>query len=176
MFLEQGSYISDSHYSYNYGRIRCIFFGTDKLIWIKYTLIIIILATIIGVLLLMPLRLNIESNKITLHRLIGSINIPFKDIIELKAIPNSETAYSIRIFGSGGLFGYLGKFRNKNLGNYTMYATNLNELILVRTNRKTYVFSCKNRDEFIESFQKNKNSLFPFSDGIFNSVNSIFRD
>lgn len=37
-----------------------------------------------------------------------------------------------------------------------MYATNLNELILIRTDRKTYVFSCNNRDEFIESF----NSLF----------------
>lgn len=134
------------------GASAAYFFGTDKLIWIKFTLIIIILATIIGILLLMPLRLNIESNKITLHRLFGSIYIPFKDIIELKAIPNSETAYSIRIFGSGGLFGYLGKFRNKKLGNYTMYATNLNELILIRTNRKTYVFSCKNRDEFIESF------------------------
>lgn len=32
-----------------------------------------------------------------------------------------------------------------------MYATNVNELILIRTDRKTYVFSCKNRAEFIES-------------------------
>lgn len=129
---------------------------TKELIWLKYTLIIIFLATIIGVLLLMPLRLTFEDDKITLHRLVGPNYIPSKDIIELMAIPNSEIAYSIRLFGSGGLFGYLGKFRNKKLGNYTMYATNLNELILIRTNRKTYVFSCKNRDKLIESFQKNK--------------------
>lgn len=132
--------------------ISVYFVWTNELIWLKYTLIIICLATIIGVLLLMPLRLIIGSDKITLHRLIGSIHIPFKDIIELKAIPNSETAYSIRVLGSGGLCGYLGKFKNKKLGNYIMYATNLNELILIRTDRKTYVFSCKNRDEFIESF------------------------
>lgn len=125
---------------------------TNELIWLKYMLIIICLATIIGVLLLMPVRLTIERNKIALHRFIGSIHIPFEDIIELKAIPNSETAYSIRLLGSGGSCGYLGKFRNKKLGYYTMYATNLNELILIRTNRKAYVFSCKNRDEFIESF------------------------
>lgn len=125
---------------------------TNELIWLKYMLIIICLATIIGVLLLMPVRQTIERNKIALHRFIGSIHIPFEDIIELKAIPNSETAYSIRLLGSGGLCGYLGKFRNKKLGYYTMYATNLNELILIRTNRKAYVFSCKNRDEFIESF------------------------
>lgn len=136
--------------------ISTYYVWTNELIGLRYTLIIIFLATIIGVLLLMPLRLTIESNKIALHRLIGSIHIPFKDIIELKGIPNSETAYSIRLFGSGGLCGYLGKFRNKKIGKYTMYATNLNELILIRTDRKTYVFSCKNRDEFIESF----NSLF----------------
>lgn len=132
--------------------ISTYYVWTNELIWLKYTLIIIFLATIIGVLLLMPLRLTIENNKIILHRLIGSIHIPLKDIIELRGIPNSETAYSIRLFGSGGLCGYLGKFRNEKLGNYTMYATNLNELILIRTDRKAYVFSCKNRDKFIESF------------------------
>ncbi len=136
--------------------VSVYFVWTEGLIWLKYLLIIIFLATIIGVLGLMPLRLTIENDKIGLHRLIGAIYIPFKDIIELKAIPNSDTAFSIRLFGSGGLFGYLGKFRNKKLGNYTMYATNLNELILIRTDRKTYVFSCKNRDKLIESFQSNE--------------------
>ena len=136
MYLEYESYIPDSYYNYYFCRIHIL--CLDKRI------------------LLMPLRLTFEDDKITLHRLIGPNYIPSKDIIELMAIPNSEIAYSIRLFGSGGLFGYLGKFRNKKLGNYTMYATNLNELILIRTNRKTYVFSCKNRDKLIESFQKNK--------------------
>lgn len=65
---------------------------TKELIWLKYTLIIIFLATIIGVLLLMPLRLTFEDDKITLHRLIGPNYIPSKDIIELMAIPNSENS------------------------------------------------------------------------------------
>ena len=42
-------------------------------------------------------------------------------------------------------------FKNKKLGYYTMYATDINELILIRTDRKTYVFSCKDRNKFIES-------------------------
>lgn len=123
----------------------------SSMLWLKYTLVVIFIATIIGGLGYMPIRLTIGNDKIILHRLFGTINIPIKDIIAIKAIPNSETAFSIRIFGSGGLFGYLGKFKNKILGNYTMYATNVNELILIRTDRKTYVFSCKNRAEFIES-------------------------
>ena len=116
----------------------------SSMLWLKYTLIVVFIAT-------MPIRLTIGNDKIILHRLFGAINIPIKDIIAIKAIPNSETAFSIRIFGSGGLFGYLGKFKNKKLGYYTMYATDINELILIRTARKTYVFSCRNRDKFIES-------------------------
>lgn len=123
----------------------------SSMLWLKYTLIIIFIATIIGGLGYMPIRLTIENYKIILHRLFGAINIPIKDIIEIKAITSSETAFSIRVFGSGGLFGYLGKFKNKKLGYYSMYATDINELILIRTDRKTYVFSCRNRDEFIES-------------------------
>ena len=123
----------------------------SSMLWLKYTLIVVFIATIIGGLGYMPIRLTIGNDKIILHRLFGAINIPIKDIIAIKAIPNSETAFSIRTFGSGGLFGYLGKFKNKKLGYYTMYATDINELILIRTARKTYVFSCRNRDKFIES-------------------------
>lgn len=123
----------------------------SSMLWLKYTLIIVFITTIIGGLGYMPIRLSIKNDKIILHRLFGAINIPIKDIIEIKAIENSETAFSIRVFGSGGLFGYLGKFKNKKLGYYSMYATDINELILIRTDRKTYVFSCRNRDEFIES-------------------------
>ncbi|MBM6882286.1 PH domain-containing protein [Bacteroides caecigallinarum] len=129
----------------------------SSMLWLKYTLIVVFIATIIGGLGYMPIRLTIGNDKIILHRLFGAINIPIKNIIEIKAIPNSETAFSIRIFGSGGLFGYLGKFKNPKLGSYTMYATNLNELVLIRTNSKKYVFSCKNRDEFIESVKLKNN-------------------
>lgn len=125
----------------------------SSMLWLKYTLIVVFIATIIGGLGYMPIRLTIGNDKIILHRLFGAINIPIKDIIEIKAIENSETAFSIRTFGSGGLFGYLGKFKNKKLGYYTMYATDINELILIRTDRKTYVFSCRNRDKFIESVE-----------------------
>ena len=130
----------------------------SSMLWLKYTLIVVFIATIIGGLGYMPIRLIIENDKIILHRLFGAINIPIKDIIEIKAIENSGTAFSIRVFGSGGLFGYLGKFKNKKLGYYTMYATDINELILIRTDRKTYVFSCRNRDEFIESVKYIKES------------------
>ena len=65
----------------------------SSMLWLKYTLIVVFIATIIGGLGYMPIRLTIGNDKIILHRLFGAINIPIKDIIAIKAIPNSETAF-----------------------------------------------------------------------------------
>ena len=98
----------------------------------------------------MPIRLKANDEKITVRRLFGSLEMPLNEVIETKRISKSEIDGSIRTFGSGGLFGYLGRFKNDKLGNYSMYATELNNLILVRTNNKNYVFSCSHPQEFIE--------------------------
>ena len=44
---------------------------------------------------------------------------------------------------------YIGRFRNNKLGNYSMYVTDMNNLILVRTGNKKYVFSCSRPQEFV---------------------------
>ena len=48
------------------------------------------------------------------------------------------------------VFGYIGRFRNNKLGNYSMYVTDMNNLILVCTGNKKYVFSCSRPQEFVE--------------------------
>ena len=98
----------------------------------------------------MPMRLKANDEKVTVRRLFGSLEIPLNEVIDTRRIFKSEIDGSIRTFGSGGLFGYLGRFKNDRLGNYTMYATELNNLILVRTNNKKYVFSCSCPQEFVE--------------------------
>ena len=98
----------------------------------------------------MPIRLKANDEKVTVRRLFGSLEIPLNEVIETRRIFKSDINGSIRTFGSGGLFGYLGRFKNDRLGNYTMYATELNNLILVRTSNKKYVFSCSRPQEFVE--------------------------
>ena len=77
-----------------------------------------------------------------------STSISFESFI--KKISKSDIENSIRRFGSGGLFGYLGLFKSDSLGNYTMYATDLSNLIFIRTNNKKYVFSCSCHKEVVE--------------------------
>lgn len=121
-----------------------------SMLWLKYLLTIILLTTVIVGVGYMPIRLKANDEKVTVRRLFGSLEIPLNEVIETRRIFKSDINGSIRTFGSGGLFGYLGRFKNDRLGNYTMYATELNNLILVRTSNKKYVFSCSRPQEFVE--------------------------
>ena len=98
----------------------------------------------------MPIRLKANDEKIKVVRLFGSLKVPLNEVVEIRRISYSDIDNSISTFGSGGLFGYLGRFKNNRLGNYTMYATELNNLILIRTNNKKYVFSCSRSKEFVD--------------------------
>lgn len=48
---------------------------------------------------------------------------------------------SIRLFGSGGLFGYLGWFRNRDLGNYLAYVTDRANMVGLHFGTRTVVIS-----------------------------------
>lgn len=120
------------------------------ILWLKYLLRIIFLATIIIGLGYMPIRLKVNDENIMVSRLFGSLKIPMGEVIEARIISKSDIENSIRRFGSGGLFGYLGLFKSDSLGNYTMYATDLSNLIFIRTNNKKYVFSCSCHKEVVE--------------------------
>ncbi len=81
-----------------------------------------------------------------------SIVIPLESIVSIESLPREKVrgAFNIRTYGSGGLFGWLGCFYNKKLGHYEMYATELRNLIIIKTVKKTYVFSCMEREAFLQ--------------------------
>lgn len=79
-----------------------------------------------------------------------SVSIPFTSI---KDVYNGSVYRSIRVFGSGGMFGYLGIFRNPDIGYYRAMAGDLSESFFVITDRKKYLLSCKNYLELIEKLE-----------------------
>jgi hypothetical protein len=42
---------------------------------------------------------------------------------------------ALRLFGTGGLFGWAGRYRFRGLGSVSMHATNLDRLILIERRR-----------------------------------------
>lgn len=128
--------------------------GWPAMLWLKYLLRIVFIASLIGTVGYMPIRLKANDAKISARRLFGSLEVPLNEVIEIKQIPKSYVHTSIRIFGSGGPFGFLGLFKNQILGKYTMYATDLKKLILIRTEKRIYVFSCSRPQDFLEFVEK----------------------
>ena len=120
------------------------------MLWLKYLLMAVFLITVIVGMGYTPIRLEVNDERIRVRRLFGSQEIPLSDVRSVSRISKSDLSGSIQTFGSGGLFGYLGRFKNNRLGSYNIYATELNNLILVRTSNKNYVFSCSRPHEFIE--------------------------
>jgi hypothetical protein len=121
-----------------------------QVLWLKYLLMFIVMGTIVIGSCYVPIRLKASGDKITIRLLLVSQEIPLNEVIEVRQISKFDVSGSIRTFGSGGLFGYLGRFKSNKLGNYTMYATEWNNLVLIRTNNKKYVISCKKAQDFVE--------------------------
>ncbi|MDR0547731.1 MAG: PH domain-containing protein [Dysgonamonadaceae bacterium] len=101
-----------------------------------------------------PMKVSIETELLTIHRIQGNIVIPIESIEEIRLCENVDTRDSKRILGSGGAFGYLGKFRNVPLGDYLMYVTNVSQKILVKTNGKYIVFSCDEPARLVETIKQ----------------------
>ena len=95
----------------------------------------------IWVLLTMPRYLLIDDKSIVITHPIGQTVILKSDIIEVKAIERSEISGSLRLFGSGGFFGWFGIFRNSKFGTYRLYCGQLESLYHIKTLTKNYIIS-----------------------------------
>ena len=105
---------------------------------VTYTIFILLA---IWVLLTMPRYLLIDDKSIVITHPIGQSVILKSDITEIRAIERNDIRGSIRLFGSGGFFGWFGIFRNSKFGTYRLYCGQLENLYLVKTTTKKYIIS-----------------------------------
>ncbi|MDR2205463.1 MAG: PH domain-containing protein [Flavobacteriaceae bacterium] len=102
-----------------------------------------------------PISYSIDKEFISVYFLFFKKKIPRKDIVEIKTLESKEVKFSIRTFGIGGFFGYIGFFYNSKFGNMRWFATNRNYFILISTNnRKKIVISPKLKDKFVSFFNE----------------------
>lgn len=92
-------------------------------------------ATLIGAyvfcMALWPRAYTVSKEVLTIHKLMGKRIIALKDIKAAFFVKPEELRWSLRTFGSGGLFGYFGKFYNTKYGDMTWYATRVSHFIMV---------------------------------------------
>ena len=105
---------------------------------VTYTIFILLA---IWVLLTMPRHLIIDDKSIVIPPPIGQTVILKSDITEIRAVERSEIRGSLRLFGSGGFFGWFGVFRNSKFGVYRLYCGQLVNLSHIKTLTKNYIIS-----------------------------------
>ena len=84
--------------------------------------------------------------------------IPYENIDRIVRVdeqPLFSRLSTIRLFGSGGVFGYIGWFRSKGIGTFLSYATDEKNVFLIYRKKGTPVaISVNNPDEFLPYYLK----------------------
>lgn len=91
----------------------------------------------------------VSEASIRVKRLIGDALVPLVGVREVRRATREDFRRAIRLFGSGGLFGYYGWFRTSRLGRSLWYVTDRSRVVVVATDAQTVVFSPDDVDGFI---------------------------
>ncbi len=100
-----------------------------------------------------PRGYSVSAKTIIVKRLLGNVRIPLEDTRVARKIDADDLRGCIRLWGSGGLFGYYGLFRTTKLGRCTWYATNRKKLFVAIGATKTTVFSPDDVDGFLRAIR-----------------------
>jgi uncharacterized integral membrane protein len=103
-----------------------------------------------------PLGYAIDNHAIYVERkALRTLRIPLKQITAVQYLPRTSLDGAIRVYGTGGLFGWAGRYQIPNLGHVSMHATNLERLIVVRRRyRKPIVISPADSEAFLTGLRK----------------------
>ena len=105
-------------------------------------------AIIVGCALFMSRGYTVTPTAILVHRLLWTTRLPLTGLQSAQFEPDAMRG-SIRTFGNGGLFSFSGFFRNKALGAYRAFVTDLHRTVVLRFRSRTVVVSPSAPEEFI---------------------------
>lgn len=88
---------------------------------------------------LRPFQYAIDELGITVHKKILPKTIPFDNIASIETIAYKELKVRLRLWGSGGLWGWFGIFLSAEYGKLNMQITEKNNLLLISTKDEKYI-------------------------------------
>ena len=91
----------------------------------------------------------LTDGELRIERLGWENRFKLADVISVSADPDA-LRWSIRLCGSGGLFGFFGIFRNKTLGIYRAYGTDPQNTVVLKLRHRTIVVTPHDPKRFVE--------------------------
>ena len=100
-----------------------------------------------------PISVRLTPQYFELRKLVGRIRIEYTAITHV--VRYKPSFWDMRVFGSGGFFGYIGFFQGNEIGRYSGFFADTSQAFLIRTKRgKLYVFSTEAPDRTVEELKK----------------------
>lgn len=98
-----------------------------------------------------PLGYALDEHTLTIERkTLRRVRIPLASISACYPLPRGDLRRTIRIYGTGGLFGWSGRYRDRTLGSFSMHASSLDRMVVIRTRtRKPLVISPEDPEAFL---------------------------
>jgi hypothetical protein len=90
----------------------------------------------------------IEFNELLIRRLLWTTRLPLAGLQSAEVLPDVMRG-SLRLFGNGGMFSISGLYRNRALGNYRAFVTDLKKTVVLRFPKRTVVVSPENPEQFV---------------------------
>ena len=118
----------------------------------------ILLAAVFSCFFIFPLYIISDDEGIGIRTLLRTIRVDYKDIDHIERI-DAQTpllgAKTIRLFGVGGVFGYIGLFYTKDIGMFRSYVTDKKKAFLIyRVKGMPIAISVNEPDEFMPFYMK----------------------
>jgi hypothetical protein len=96
---------------------------------------------------------TIEPNVLAIQRLLWTTRLPLSGLQSAEAMPNAMRS-NLRLFGNGGMFSITGLYRNRALGNYRTFVTDLTKTVVLRFPKRTIVVSPENPAQFVADISR----------------------
>jgi Bacterial PH domain len=100
-----------------------------------------------------PRGYEISDGAFRVKRLIGDVVIPLDRLRFVRDATAADFWGCVRLWGSGGLFGYYGWFWSKALGRSRWYVTDRNRAVVVTNGDKTILVSPEDHDGFVAAIR-----------------------
>lgn len=99
---------------------------------------------------------SISEGKLLVHRPFWVTKFKLEDL-ETVTVSREKFWLGIRLFGSGGFWGWYGWFWNREHGYYRILASGLDSRVILKWNKKTLVVSPNDPEEFLKKIGLQKN-------------------
>lgn len=100
-----------------------------------------------------PISARLTTQYFEFKKVVGSIRIEYAAISYIGRY--RPTLSDMKMFSSGGLWGFVGVFRNSDIGSYNAFIGDMQQSFLIRTvEGRVYVFSVEDVDDLIASIKR----------------------